>query len=240
MFALLTHCCIGTQNGVCLGYAAASLYCFSPGPSSAHHKLGLLRPRIPLTRKLGSNKDLNILQESDGGEKSDGDLVVDVGNEDEPPRPPMAINGDHRDSTGGGGSSGGDRRPPSNLSSSSRSTPSAKNKEGGPAGEGKPGTPSGSSKPTTPNGQPMPAQANGKPPTPGMPGGYPPGFPLRPGGPGGDLPLGYPYQNGVGGVPPGLPGAFPPRPPLPGVDPRLPTALPPNGVSSGSVPGGKP
>merc|ERR1712088_63521 len=58
--------------------------------------------------------------ESDGGEKSDGDLVVDVGNEEEPPaRPPMAINGDHRDSTGGGGSSGGDRRPPSNLSSSS-------------------------------------------------------------------------------------------------------------------------
>merc|ERR1719210_2629550 len=98
--------------------------------------------------------------ESDGGEKSDGDLVVDVGNEDEPPRPPMAINGEHRDSAGGGGSSGGDRRPPSNLSSSSRSTPSTKNKEGGANGaEGKPGTPSGSSKPTTPNGQPpMPGQ----------------------------------------------------------------------------------
>jgi len=180
--------------------------------------------------------------ESDGGEKSDGDLVVDVGNEDEPPRPPMAINGDHRDSTGGGGSSGGERRPPSNLSSSSRSTPSAKNKEGerGANGEGKPGTPSGSSKPTTPNGQMAGPQPNGKPPTPGMP-GYPPGFPLRPGGPGaagGDgLPLGYPYQNGV---PPGLPGAFPPRPPLPGVDPRLPGVLPPNGVTSGSVPGGKP
>jgi len=180
--------------------------------------------------------------ESDGGEKSDGDLVVDVGNEDEPPRPPMAINGDHRDSTGGGGSSGGERRPPSNLSSSSRSTPSAKNKEGGANGaEGKPGTPSGSSKPTTPNGQPpMPGQANGKPPTPGMP-GYPPGFPLRPGGPGGELPLGYPYQNGV---PPGLPGAFPPRPPLPGVDPRLPASvLPPNGVTGSAgagVPGGKP
>ena len=128
----------------------------------------------------------------------------------------MAINGDHRDSTGGGGSSGGERRPPSNLSSSSRSTPSAKNKEGerGANGEGKPGTPSGSSKPTTPNGQMAGPQPNGKPPTPGMP-GYPPGFPLRPGGPGaagGDgLPLGYPYQNGV---PPGLPGAFPPRPPL--------------------------
>lgn len=150
-------------------------------------------------------------QESDGGEKSDGDLVVDVGNEDEPPRPPMAINGDHRDSTGGGGSSAGDRRPPSNHSSSSRSTPSAK-KEGGAGADGKPGTPSGGSKPTTPNGQ---HAANGKPPTPGMPGAggaaYPPGFPLRPGGPGADLPMGYPYQNGV---PPGLPGAFPPRPHL--------------------------
>lgn len=151
---------------------------------------------------------LTFLQESDGGEKSDGDLVVDVGNEDEPPRQPMAINGDHRDSTGGNGSNGGDRRPPSNLSSSSRSTPSAKPKDGeGQRGEGKPGTPSGSSKPTTPNGHQQP---NGKPPTPGMP-GYPPGFPLRPGGPGAELPLGYPYQNGV---PPGLPGAFPPRPPL--------------------------
>jgi len=172
--------------------------------------------------------------ESDGGEKSDGDLVVDVGNEDEPPRQPMAINGDHRDSTGGNGSNGGDRRPPSNLSSSSRSTPSAKPKDGeGQRGEGKPGTPSGSSKPTTPNGHQQP---NGKPPTPGMP-GYPPGFPLRPGGPGAELPLGYPYQNGV---PPGLPGAFPPRPPLPGVDPRLPGVLPPNGVSSGVPPGGKP
>ena len=86
----------------------------------------------------------------------------------------------------------------------------------------------------------MPGQANGKPPTPGIP-GYPPGFPLRPGAPGGELPLGYPYQNGV---PPGLPGAFPPRPPLPGVDPRLPASvLPPNGVSGGptaGVPGGKP
>merc|ERR1719237_882669 len=165
--------------------------------------------------------------ESDGGEKSDGDLVVDVGNEDEPPRPPMAINGDHRDSTGGGNQSGGERRPPSNHSSSSRSTPSGanKNKEGerGTNGDGKPGTPSGSSKPTTPNGQHGAGpQPNGGPPTPGMPGSPPgmPGFP-RPGGP------------------PGPPGAFPPRPPLPGVDPRLPGVLPSNGVSSG-VPSGKP
>jgi len=175
--------------------------------------------------------------ESDGGEKSDGDLVVDVGNEDEPPRPPMALNGDHRDSTGGGGSSGADRRPPSNHSSSSRSTPSAKNKEGPGSngnGEGKPGTPSGNSKPSTPNGQMPLGQPNGKPPTPGMP-GYPPGFPLRPGGPppGAELPMGYPYQNGV---PPGLPGAFPPRPPLPGVDPRMPGVMPPNGLPGG--PGG--
>jgi len=182
--------------------------------------------------------------ESDGGEKSDGDLVVDVGNEDEPPRPPMAINGEHRDSAGGGGSSGGDRRPPSNLSSSSRSTPSTKNKEGERStnGEGKPGTPSGSSKPTTPNSQMPGSQPNGKPPTPGMP-GYPPGFPLRPPGPGGPaagpdgLPLGYPYQNGV---PTGLPGAFPPRPPLPGVDQRLPGVLSTNGVSSGISASGKP
>lgn len=168
--------------------------------------------------------------ESDGGEKSDGDLVVDVGNEDEPPNRPMAINGEHRDSTGGGGSSAGDRRPPSNLSSSSRSTPSAKQKERENGAEGKPGTPSGPSKPTTPNGNAAP-HANGKPPTPGIP-GYPPGFGLRPPGAEG-VPLGYPYQNGVPG---GLPGAFPPRPPLPGVDPRLPGVLPPNGVSNGIPP----
>ena len=134
--------------------------------------------------------------------------MVDVGNEDEPPNRPMAINGEHRDSTGGGGSSAGDRRPPSNLSSSSRSTPSAKQKERENGAEGKPGTPSGPSKPTTPNGNAAP-HANGKPPTPGIP-GYPPGFGLRPPGAEG-VPLGYPYQNGVPG---GLPGAFPPRPPL--------------------------
>lgn len=193
MFALT--CPIGTQPApICLPLPLpqgppAPVFCKSPSMT------------------MFANKVLSS-QESDGGEKSDGDLVVDVGNEDEPPRPPMAINGDHRDSTGGGGSSGGDRRPPSNLSSSSRSTPSAKNKDGAGEGrDGKPGTPSGSSKPTTPNGH---QQANGKPPTPGMP-GYPPGFPVRPGGPGAELPLGYPYQNGV---PPGLPGAFPPRPPL--------------------------
>lgn len=173
----------------------------------AYYAETLVAQHLPIMAKYtNSPRSTFLIQESDGGEKSDGDLVVDVGNEDEPPRPPMAINGDHRDSTGGGNSSGGERRPPSNLSSSSRSTPSAKNKEGGAGGEGKPGTPSGNSKPSTPNGH----HANGKPPTPGMP-GYPPGFPLRHGVPGADLPLGYPYQNGV---PPGLPAAFPARPPL--------------------------
>jgi hypothetical protein len=83
------------------------------------------------------------------------------------------------------------------ITSTARSTPSLKHKEGF-SGD-KPGTPG--SKPTTPNGQP-----NGKPPTPGV--AYPPGFP-RPG----ELPLGYPpYQNG--GPPPGLVAGFPPRPPM--------------------------
>ena len=111
----------------------------------------------------------------------------------------MGINGEHRDSTGSGADRRADR-PPSNMSSSSRSTPSLKHKDGfGGSGE-KPGTPG--SKPTTPNGQP---NGNGKPPTPGV--AYPPGFP-RPG----DMPpMGYPYQNG--GPPPGMPG-FPPRPPM--------------------------
>ena len=167
----------------------------------------------------------------------------------------MPLNGEHRDSAGAGsngnGNAGppgappgagpgngssdrnsraGDGRPPSNLSSSSRSTPSLKRKEGaesagpgaGPDGVGKPGTP-GSSKPTTPNGQPgagppgppgppAPPGANGKPPTPGM-GPFPPGFPHPPRHPGEMPPVGFPpYPNGV--PPPGLPGAFPPRPPL--------------------------
>jgi hypothetical protein len=111
----------------------------------------------------------------------------------------MGLNGEHRDSTG----SGADRRtdrPPSNMSSSSRSTPSLKHKDGF-AGD-KPGTPG--SKPTTPNGQP---NGNGKPPTPGA--AYPPGFPR----PGEMPPMGFPpYQNG--GPPPELVRGFPPRPPL--------------------------
>ncbi|XP_059081122.1 protein groucho-like isoform X3 [Tigriopus californicus] len=153
--------------------------------------------------------------ESDSGDKSDGDLVVDVGNEDEPPR----SNGDHR--VENGPSSGRNERPSSNLSSSSRSTPSLKPKEGA-SNSDKPGTPSGS-KPPTPNGQaPM---ANGKPPTPGV---FGQGFPPRPPG---DL-GGFPYQNGI--PPVGLPGAFGPRPALPDIGaPRMPG----NGGANGSLNG---
>ena len=91
--------------------------------------------------------------ESDSGDKSDGDLVVDVGGEDEGPR--NLTNGEHAN---------GDRdrqrerdRPPSNLSSSSRSTPSLKQKEGD-----KPGTPG--SKPSTPNDLPGGGKPGGSPP----------------------------------------------------------------------------
>lgn len=139
-----------------------------------------------------------FLQDEDAGDKSDGDLVVDVGNEDDPPRPTMGLNGEHRDSVGSATDRSRSDRPPSNMSSSSRSTPSLKHKDGF-SGD-KPGTPG--SKPTTPNGQP-----NGKPPTPGV--AYPPGFPR----PGEMPPIGYPpYQNG--GPPPGLVPGFPPRPPM--------------------------
>ena len=84
------------------------------------------------------------------------------------------------------GPSSAGARPSSNLSSSSRSTPRQKDGE-------KPGTPGAAggnnSKPSTPNGQIQ----NGKPPTPGA--AFPPGFP-RPPGPG-EIPMGYPYQNGA-------------------------------------------
>jgi hypothetical protein len=169
---------------------------------------------------------IRTFQESDGGDKSDGDLVVDVGNEDDGSgnrsgRENGAGGDGHRNNTveNGPSSAGnvsnserrptGDRgdRPPSNMSSSSRSTPSLKPKDGSTAGD-KPGTPG--SKPPTPNGQQQQGGgANGNPAAP-MGGPFPPGFP-RP--PGADLPAGYPYQNG-GPMPPGLPGAFPPRPPL--------------------------
>merc|ERR1719225_386447 len=78
-------------------------------------------------------------------------------------------------------------RPPSNLSSSSRSTPSLKQKEGD-----KPGTPG--SKPSTPNdlppGSKPPTPPRG-PPLPGPYAGYPP-RPLGAGGPPGAPPLGPP------------------------------------------------
>lgn len=162
-------------------------------------------------------------KESDGGDKSDGDLVVDVGNEDDVLRSgggggglngsssaehhlhahrvengPSSAGGGGRSGSGDGGGAGGGR-PPSNLSSSSRSTPSSNRQK-----EDKPGTPG--SKPSTPNGN---HQQNGKPPTPGSVAAaaaaavYPPGF-IRPPGPG-ELPLGYPYQNGIPGLPPRAP-----------------------------------
>merc|ERR1712203_669899 len=47
--------------------------------------------------------------ESDSGDKSDGDLVVDVGNEEDQTPRPMVLNGEHRDSNGREGGSTGDR-----------------------------------------------------------------------------------------------------------------------------------
>lgn len=129
-----------------------------------------------------------LFQESDSGDKSDGDLVVDVGNEDESGR---QINGDHR----GGENGNADRRerPPSNMSSSSRSTPSLKQKD-----LEKPGTPG--SKPATPNdlapGQKAPTPPRGPPHGPQLPGAGP-----------------YPYP-GLGGRPPGDPLGYPPGAPL--------------------------
>ena len=161
--------------------------------------------------------------ESDSGDKSDGDLVVDVGGEDEGPR--NLTNGEHAN---------GDRdrqrerdRPPSNLSSSSRSTPSLKQKEGD-----KPGTPG--SKPSTPNDLPG-GKPGGSPPRgpphglPGPPGPFP-GFPGLGPRPPGDI-LGYPPGGPPG--PHGPPMGFPPRPPMPGAGgpPGLPPVGPPPGAS---------
>jgi len=192
-----------------------------PSSNAGHHRSSTPQEENHKRPKLEENTR-KLSQEDDAGDKSDGDLVVDVGNEEEPPRS-LGLNGDHRE-----GSDRRENRPPSNLSSSSRSTPSLKHKENfGSTGE-KPGTPG--SKPTTPNGQ-----SNGKPPTPGA--AYPPGFP-RPG----ELPpLGYAYQNGGG--PPPIMGGFPLRPPLghePHPNPRHPPSLPTNGLSNGIAgPGGK-
>lgn len=180
--------------------------------------------------------------ESDSGDKSDGDLVVDVGGEEDGPRPGQ-MNGDHRDNGNGlPGERRPDRmdrdRPPSNLSSSSRSTPSLKQKEGDKPGTpgSKPSTPNdlppGSKPPTPPRGPPLPGPYPGYPGLGPRPPGEPPlGFP--PGGPPGahgPPPAGYPPRPmgaGPGGPPLGPPGA--PHDPHP--NPRAPP--PSNGGSNG-------
>merc|ERR1719328_253491 len=145
-------------------------------------------------KKLKMESDLRKSgHESDSGDKSDGDLVVDVGGEEDGSRSGQ-MNGDHRDIA--------DRpdrdRPPSNMSSSSRSTPSLKNKDGD-----KPGTPNdlppGSKGQSPPRGPPLPAGY------PGPAGPYPGLGPRPPGDPLGFPPVGPPGPHG-----------YPPRPPLPG------------------------
>merc|ERR1719187_593316 len=151
--------------------------------------------------------------ESDSGDKSDGDLVVDVGNED---GAQPQVNGTHGPTLGDSGSERRDR-PPSNLSSSSRSTPSLKHKEVGSLDQ-KPGTPG--SKSTTPTDQPpnkAPSPPRGPPHGPPLPGAasYPPYPGMGPRPPADGLPPGYPpIHNGPPG-PPG-PAGYPPRPPMAG------------------------
>ncbi len=162
-----------------------------------------------LCLQIVPNQVFFCFKDDDIVDKSDGDLVVDVGNEDESgSRQSFGVNGEHREGSGSGDRRG--ERPPSNMSSSSRSTPSLKpGKEGNSGSSDKPGTPG--SKPSTPNGQ---SNGSGKPSTPGasaaaLAAGYPPGYPR----PGEMPPFGYPLQpNGV--PPPGMMGPFPPRPPL--------------------------
>ena len=154
--------------------------------------------------------------ESDSGDKSDGDLVVDVGGDEDGARN-VQMNGDHHSDR-----RGERERPPSNLSSSSRSTPSLKNKED------KPGTPNdlgapGGKPPTPPRGPPLPGP---------YPGGYPGLGPRPPGDPLGFPPVGPPGAHGYpprpppGGPPLGPPGG--PHDPHPG--PRVPSS---NGISNG-------
>jgi len=161
-------------------------------------------------KRLKTDSDLRKSgHESDSGDKSDGDLVVDVGGEEDGPRPGQ-MNGDHRDNGNGlPGDRRADRmereRPPSNLSSSSRSTPSLKAKEGD-----KPGTPG--SKPSTPNDLPPGSKPPTPPRGPPLPGPYPgyPGLGPRPPG-GGEPPLGFPH-GGPPGAHGGPPAGYPPRP----------------------------
>merc|ERR1719384_419045 len=157
-------------------------------------------------KRLKTDSDLRKSgHESDSGDKSDGDLVVDVGGEEDGPRPGQ-MNGDHRDN---GNGLPGERRPdrmdrerqPSNLSSSSRSTPSLKQKEGD-----KPGTPG--SKPSTPNDLPPGSKPPTPPRGPPLPGPYP-GYPgLGPRPPGAEPPLGFP-PGGPPGAHGGPPAGYP-------------------------------
>merc|ERR1719438_678037 len=127
-------------------------------------------------KKLKMESDLRKSgHESDSGDKSDGDLVVDVGGEEDGSRSGQ-MNGDHRDI----GRPDRDR-PPSNMSSSSRSTPSLKNKDG--------------DKPGTPNDLPPGSKGQSPPRGPPLPAGYP--------GPAGPYP-------GLGPRPPGTPNDLPP------------------------------
>jgi len=213
---------------------------------------GISRPRSPISarspirastpndemaaKRLKTDDVRKSGHESDSGDKSDGDLVVDVGNEDDSGR---QMNGEHRGENGVPPGLDRRERPPSNMSSSSRSTPSLKHKDGE-----KPGTPG--SKPATPNdipmGQKAPTPPRGPPHGPPIPGAAAyPGYPGLGPRPPGD-PLGYP--------PPGAPG-YPPRPPMlgphggppgpppagpiphdPHPNPRVPTSVP-NGMTNG-------
>ena len=134
------------------------------------------------------------------------------------------MNGDHRDNGNGlPGERRPDRmdreRPPSNLSSSSRSTPSLKQKEGD-----KPGTPG--SKPSTPNDLPPGSKPPTPPRGPPLPGPYP-GYPgLGPRPPGGEPPLGFP-PGGPPGAHGGPPAGYPPRPLGAGGPPGAPPLGPP-------------
>merc|ERR1719428_100965 len=111
-------------------------------PISARSPIRSSTPNDDKSAKRLKTEDLRKSgHESDSGDKSEGDLVVDVGGDDEGPRS-MVNGGEH--ANGNGERARGEGRPPSNLSSSSRSTPSLKQKEGD-----KPGPPS--SKPSTPS-----------------------------------------------------------------------------------------
>jgi len=192
-------------------------------PISARSPIRSSTPNDDMSAKRLKTEDLRKSgHESDSGDKSDGDLVVDVGGDDEGPRS-MVNGGEH--ANGNGERARGEGRPPSNLSSSSRSTPSLKQKEGD-----KPGTPS--SKPSTPNdipgGKPGGSPPRGPPHGPPLPGPFPgyPGLGLRPPG---DM-LGYPPGGPPGPMGPhGPPGGFPPRPPMLGAGP--PGGPPPPGAS---------